>query len=390
MKPTGFEHLTPTRIVFGSGSIERAGGLARELGDHALVVCGRKAMRSHGILDRLIGLLRADGLAVSVYDGVSPDPKSVEVDGAVAFVRRRTCDLLVGLGGGSAMDAAKAASVAFGYDSVAEIIGRTLPPTPDSLPVLAIPTTAGSGAEVTRGAIVTDVERGLKSGVRGEGLFPRIALVDPDLTATMPPRVAAETAFDALSHAIETYVARRATPISETLSEAAARLLGGDLPALALGQVDADRRARLSYAALLGGLNVATASTCLPHRLQQAMGSIDRISLSHARGLAALYPAWLKRAYPYSAAKFDRIGRLLGDDSILSATERILAELELSASSAEIELSKGDVEMCLEAVSGNVGNDPIDDVQPSLMRAIYEDLSPARASDSAGPNDDDG
>jgi alcohol dehydrogenase/1,3-propanediol dehydrogenase len=372
LKATRFEYRNPTQVVFGSGSVEEVGTWARRLGNRALIVCGRSAMREYGVLDRVTALLKAAGLSVSIHDGVSPDPRSDEVDAALALARQRRCNLFVGLGGGSALDAAKAASVAVGRDSVAELIGKTLPPDPSSLPVLAIPTTAGSGAEVTKGAIVTDVERSYKSGIRGEDVFPSVAVVDPELSATMPPAVAAETAFDALTHAIETYVARLANPLTEAVSESAARLLGPGLAALASEPPDAELRARLSYAALLGGLTVASASTCLPHRLQQAMGAVPDLALSHGRGLAALYPAWLERAYPSSQPKFDRLGQLLGEGDVHASVERILEELELGTSLAELGFTEADVDACLEAISGNVDNDPIDGIDAPLMRAIYE------------------
>jgi alcohol dehydrogenase class IV len=373
VKGVRFEHFTPTRIVFGAGSLDQVGEWGRQFGDHALIICGRNAMRTHGILDRVTVLLEERGLAVSVYDGVSPDPKSDEVDAALALARRRSCNVLVGLGGGSALDAAKATSVALECDSVGEIVGRTLPPAMSSLPVVAIPTTAGSGAEVTRGAIITDVGRSFKSGIRGDDVFPKIAIIDPELTATMPPPVAAETGFDALAHAIETYVARKANPLTEAMSEKAAHMLGTDLTTLVSGSADAELRARLSYAALLGGLTVASASTCLPHRLQQAMGAVRHLPLSHGRGLAAVYPAWLKRALPCAQAKFDQLGRLLGDTDVHTAVEVVLAQLELSTGLTELGFSDADLDTCMAAISGNVDNDPIEGINESLMRAIYED-----------------
>lgn len=217
MSSSPFELLAPTRIVFGRGTLVQVGGHARAHGTRALVVCGQSAMRRHGVLDRLLGSLRAAGVESVVHDDISADPKSDEVDLALATLRRRSCQVVVGLGGGSALDAAKALGVAADYESVREIIGVTLPPSPRAVPVLAVPTTAGSGAEVTRGAIVTDVVRHFKSGIRGDDVFPRVAIIDPSLVATMPPAVAAETGFDALTHAIETYVARKASPLTRIL-----------------------------------------------------------------------------------------------------------------------------------------------------------------------------
>ncbi len=239
--------------------------------------------------------------------------------------------------------------------------------------MLAIPTTAGSGAEVTKGAIVTDVARSLKAGIRGPDVFPKIAIVDPELTATVPAGVAAETGFDALTHAVETYVARGANPLSEALSERAAGLLGESLPGLAAEPPDGERRAALSLAALLGGLTVANASTCLPHRMQQAMGSAPRLSVSHGRGLAAVYPAWVERAQPFAAAKFDRLGRLLGEDRFDTALERLRSELGLDAGLEELGFATADIDACVGGIAGNLDNDPIDDVEPALIREIYED-----------------
>lgn len=368
-----FEHAAPTRIVFGSGSVDHVGIEAVPLGSRALIVCGRRAMRSSGVLDRVRSSLQERGVSSWVYDDVSTDPKSREVDDACEAARRYCVEVIIGLGGGSALDAAKAAGVAVTYESVCEIIGKTLPSTPGALPVVAIPTTTGSGAEVTRGAIITDVERAFKSGIRGPDIFPRVALVDPDLAQTMPAQVAAATAFDALTHAIEPYVARKANPLTDALCETALRLLGENVRSVATGCVGPNERAAMAFAALLGGLTVANASTCLPHRLQQAMGAAPHVSLSHGRGLAGLYRVWIDHAYPYAHTKFDRIAYLLGEDSIHDAIARILDELDLAKPLRAGGLVEEDIDACVAAVSGNVENDPIGQIGPNLMRTIYSE-----------------
>ena len=330
-------------------------------------------MRRTGTLDTVLESLEHAGVTAALYDRVSPDPKSDEVDEAVELARREDCDVIVGLGGGSALDAAKAAGVAVNHDTVREIIGRTLDPHPGSLPVVAIPTTAGSGAEVTKGSIVTDTVRSFKSGIRGEDVFPAAAIVDPALTETMPSAVAAETGFDALTHAVESYVARKANPITDSLSERAIALIAENVEAASNGVATSAARERMCVAALLGGLNVATASTCLPHRLQQAMGSVSRIRVSHGRGLAALYPAWLERAYPHARERFDRIGALLGDGDARAAIAGLRERLGLATSLAEHGYAREDIDAFMDGVSGNVENDPIDGIDRDLMRGIYED-----------------
>lgn len=371
MTTPAFDYGNPTEIVFGDGAVARIGACGARLGRRALLVCGRTAMRRHGILDRVIRSLRDADVEVVVFDDVSPDPRSDEVEAALDLCRGEGCDLLVGLGGGSALDAAKAASVAIALPAVADAIGATLDHDEASLPVLAIPTTAGSGAEVTRGAIVTDVVKGFKAGIRGPDVFPDIAVVDPGLSASMPFEVAAETGFDALTHAVETYVARRANPLTEIVSERALRLLGPALARLGAGRIDAELRARLSLAALYGGLAVAAAGTCLPHRLQQATGSVPGFHLSHGRGLAALYPAWLRAAYPYAPGRFDRVAELLGCADVAVAGEAAIEELGLGGGLRAHDFPAAGVERCLDGVSGNVDNDPIDAIDRDLMRRIY-------------------
>ncbi|HWT91881.1 MAG TPA: iron-containing alcohol dehydrogenase, partial [Solirubrobacteraceae bacterium] len=254
---------------------------------------------------------------------------------------------------------------------VAPLIGGAAPDPATALPVIAVPTTAGSGAEVTRGAIVTDVVRHAKEGVRGDAVFPRVAVIDPELTATLPPAVAAETAFDALTHVVEGYVARKASPLTRALSEEALRILAAHLPELAAGTATARTRERLAFAALLGGLNVANASTCLPHRLQQAMGAVPRVTLAHARGLAALYPAWLELATPHAPDAFARVGAALGDGDARAAIARHREALGLTATLADAGFRTEDLGVLVGAVAGNVANDPTPEVTRETIRELY-------------------
>ena len=169
----------PTRVVFGRGRLAELGRHTHPLGTSALLVCGRGAVHRHGILDAARKSLAEAGVTVTVFDGVRPEPTTAEADAAVAVAERAGCDVIVGIGGGSAIDTAKAVAAGLRLGPVGPLVGRTLEPFADPVPVVAVPTTAGSGAEVTRGAILTDPARGLKSGIRGDALFPRVALIDP-------------------------------------------------------------------------------------------------------------------------------------------------------------------------------------------------------------------
>ncbi|MFJ8859846.1 iron-containing alcohol dehydrogenase [Streptomyces sp. NPDC102451] len=363
----------PTRVVFGAGTVDRTGELVREHGERALVVTGRTAARHHGHLDRVLASLAEAGVAAAVYDRISANPRSDEVDEAAALARARGTDVVVGLGGGSALDAAKGIAVAAGLEaSVRDVIGVTLDPGVPVLPLVAVPTTAGSGSEVTKGAIITDTVRHFRSGVRGEQLFPRTAVVDPDLIASVPPAVLAETAFDALAHAVEGSVAAQATTAGRALAHRSIGLITTHLPAVLGGDRDPAHRSALSLAALLGGVNVATASTCLPHRLQQAMGSLPGLGISHGRGLAVLYPGWLRHTEPLAPGPFGELADALGADSAYAGVERLREAAGLTARLSDWGVTAAELDTLVAGVSGNLGNDPAGaTADADYLRTLY-------------------
>ncbi|GAA1329965.1 iron-containing alcohol dehydrogenase [Saccharothrix algeriensis] len=364
---------TPTAVVFGAGRFAELGGHAARYGGRALLVCGRTAARRHGLLAAASAELERAGLAVAVSDNISPEPLASEVDAAVGVAARARCDVVVALGGGSAIDAGKAVAVGLRVGPVGPLVGTTLPAVEDALPVIAVPTVTGSGAEVTKGAIVTDDDRALKSGIRGDSLFPRVAIIDPELTRTVPAPVVAASAFDALTHAVEGYVARKANPVTRALAVRALDILGSRLPRLAAGADDPALRADLALAALLGGINVANASTCLPHRLQQAMGSVPRVTISHGRGLAAVYPAWLRHAQPHAEGAFATVAQALGADDAVTAVTRLLDTTGVGAPLRSHGFRATDVDALVGGVTGDTGNDPVPDIDVDLIRTLYQE-----------------
>lgn len=371
------QYYLPTKIVFGRGSISRLSELLLEYSDKdtVLIVSGKNAAKKHGYLDRIGGYSEKAGWNTLVFDEVSPNPKSKEINKAIKKIRKKDgkiiCDLIIGLGGGSAIDAAKAISAGLYYNSIEEIIGKTV--TQARLPVIAIPMTAGSGAEVTQGAIITDTKIKLKSGIRGTALFPKVAIVDPELMLTLPTKVTAETGFDALTHAIESYVAKKANIITDLYAEKAIKLIAYNLERTIKDGSDIDARERMSLAALFGGMNIANASSCLPHRLQQAMGSI--VDCSHGGGLAAVYPSWVRHAYPYAKEKFDNIAKILGNDDFEKGLIDFMKRIGVDYKLKDLGIQKKQIKKFVNKVSGNLENDPmpLEIIDKKLMTKIYED-----------------
>ncbi|MFE5888941.1 iron-containing alcohol dehydrogenase [Streptomyces sp. NPDC056462] len=362
----------PTHVEFGRGELDRAGTHAGALGTHALLVTGRSAARAHGYLDRVVASLESAGVRTTVFDRVSANPRSDEVDEATALARSRRCDLVVGLGGGSALDAAKGVSVtAPSGGSVRDLVGVTLGPQAPALPLLAVPTTAGSGSEVTKGAIITDTVRNFRSGIRGDAVFPRTAIVDPDLIASVPREVMAETVFDSFAHAVEGVVATRADGASRTRAHQAIELIATHLPTVLRGEDAPEAREALCRAALLGGVNVANVSTCLPHRLQQAMGSLPGVTVSHGRGLAVLYPSWLRHTAPLVPDEFAAVAELLGGDTVHDAVAGLLASAGLTARLRDCGVAKDELDRLVDGVTGNLDNDPAGQVDRDYLFTLY-------------------
>jgi len=362
-----FEFNLHTRIVFGKGTLNQVGKIAKNYGSSVLVITGSTAMKTQGYSEKLLSSLNREDVKAIIFNGVSPNPKAEEVNNAIDLVRKENINLIIGLGGGSAIDVAKATSVGINYSLIEEIIGKEINPD-NYIPIIAIPTTAGSGAEVTKGAIITDPKRKIKLGIRGSCLAPKVAIVDPELTYTLPRKVAAETGFDALTHAIEPYITKKANYITDILAEKSINLISEYLETALIGDIDS--REKMSLAALYGGINVLNASSCLPHRLQQAMGSV--IEISHGAGLAAVYPSWLKIVSPYSQEKIRNIENIFikkGYKGIFGFMERIGVNYRLR----DLGIKKEQIPQFVEKVEGNLENDPIPNINKDLINRIYQE-----------------
>ncbi len=283
--PVAFEFATAERILFGAGRFGEAGTAARSLGRHAFLVTGANPARAIP----LRRLLDAAGVAVTACR-VYGEPTVAAVASAVAAARDAGCDCVVGFGGGSALDAAKAvAALAPNPGEPAdylEIVGKGLPLAQPSLPCLAIPTTAGTGSEATRNAVLGSPAHGVKVSLRGATLLPRIALVDPELTRDLPPAITAATGMDALSQLIEPYVCLRANPFTDALCrEGMARVARSLRRAVADGR-DAAAREDMAFASLCGGIALANAGLGAVHGFASPVGG--RFGAPHGAVCAAL------------------------------------------------------------------------------------------------------
>jgi alcohol dehydrogenase class IV len=282
-----WEFATATEIVFGAGSREILPGRIRREGVRALVVTGGGPRRIEAVLDAV----RLAGVEVTL-SLMGHEPTIDDARTAAGLARDQAVEVVVGIGGGSTIDLAKAvaALVTNGGDPLdyLEVIGRGLPLVQRPLPLIAVPTTAGAGAEVTRNAVLRSPQEGVKASLRSPLMLPRLAVVDPELTLTLPPDITAATGMDALAQLLEPYVSSRANPITDPLCLDGLARVARSLRRAWTDGADVDARTGMSLAALFGGLALANAALGAVHGFAAAIGG--RFDAPHGAVCAALLP----------------------------------------------------------------------------------------------------
>jgi len=332
-----FEFATATRIIFGAGTLGEVGPIAAEMGKRALVVTGRTAERAKPLLD----LLAAQGVDIVTFS-VSGEPTTEVVRRGTQRAREADCDLVIGFGGGSAIDAGKAiaALLTNGGDPLdyLEVIGKGKPLTRPSAPYIAIPTTAGTGAEVARNAVLRSPQHRVKVSLRSPLMLPRLALVDPELTHTMPPEVTASTGLDALTQVMEPYVSNKANPLTDALCREGMRRAARSLRRAYEHGDDAAAREDMALVSLFGGLALTNAGLGAVHGFAGPIGGM--FPAPHGAVCASLLPhvmtvnvRALQERAPESVAlrRYDEIARLLTGNERATAADGVAWVRELCA-----------------------------------------------------------
>lgn len=330
-----FEFATAYRVIFGVGALAEAGELAKGFGGRALIVTGSDPDRAAPLLS----ILKKAGLTSQVFS-VPGEPTVALAKEGTRIAHEATCDLVIGFGGGSALDSGKAiaALVNNGDDPLdfLEVIGRGKPLASPPLPFIAIPTTAGTGSEVTRNAVLSSKEHRVKVSLRSREMLPLVALVDPELTFSMPPSITASTGLDALTHVIEPFLSLKRNPLTDGLCREGIRLISRSLRLAYKDSEDLEARMDMSLASLMGGFSLANAGLGAVHGFAGPLGGM--FNAPHGAICAALLPHVMKvnlRAIrargtnPDLGARFDEIGRTLTRNSDAIAEDGVswLADL---------------------------------------------------------------
>ncbi|MBB6632578.1 iron-containing alcohol dehydrogenase [Cohnella thailandensis] len=365
-----------TEIIFGEKSIRHLKRIIPE-NKKVLILTGKQSAIRFGHLTKILKELEAHRIKCFVFNNISPNPKVSEIDTAVRVAKENEVEILIGLGGGSVLDAAKATAAMYYVNGFTEeVLNGAKDLTQRRLGLIQIPTTAGTGSELSMGAIVTDEKSGVKDGLRGEVLLADIAIVDPELTYTAPLQLTIETGFDIMTHAIETFLSRKSSQLTKFQSIQACKKVFHYLPLLAIDLSNQAARRELSYASLIMGINLANSSTCLPHRLQYPIGALT--DTSHPRGLAALYPAWLELYLYYDRAGLRELALQLNfDDDDTLAEEQLykyiiqfMSDLRLDLRLKDLGIYEKDIPVMLGKLRGSLTNDPIGGIK-DIAELIY-------------------
>src|SRR5450756_155182 len=303
----------PTKIIFGTGSSRQAGEQLRLLGGKKALLVTDRGVEAAGVLFGIYEGLLSAGVAYALYNGVAPNPTITNVREAVALYEAEECDCLLGVGGGSARDTAKAAGAVMNNPNVSirdmEGTGHVPKPIP---PLVAVPTTCGTGSEVTSAAVITDSERKYKIPILSSLLYPRVALVDGSLLTTLPGPVVAATGMDALCHAIESYTNLNTNPICDALDLQAIGLISRWIrPAVANGNLEA-----MSYmvlAATMAGMAFPNTRLTIVHSMSQPVGG--HYGVPHGVANAVLLPLVMEFNLLGNAERFGDVARAMGEDT---------------------------------------------------------------------------
>lgn len=302
---------SPNPLLFGIGTSKLVGEKLKELGCTKVLVVYDAGIKSAGVADKIIGLINEAGIETVTYDGVQADPPDWSVDEAGTLGIREKVDGVVGVGGGSSLDTAKGAKLLqTNPPPINQYFGREGVVTKPSVPLVVIPTTAGTGSECTPGGVITDTKNNIKTNIAGVGCAVTLGIADPELTLGLPPSVTASTGMDALCHAVESYTSQRANSFSELTGREAFNLVGQYLVRAFENGSDLEARKGMMLAATLGGISMSGALCHLAHDIGKVLGA--KFHIPHGNGCASCLPQVLEVIAPAVPEKVKEITIALG------------------------------------------------------------------------------
>ncbi len=387
-----FTYYVPVKLVFGEGKLVAAGEEVKAYGKKALIVTTGTFFKETGLVARLQGVLKKSGVDSVYFPDVSPNPLNSQIDKGAELGRKNGCDVVIGLGGGSAIDAAKGMAIVLGHNKPIWNFciapeGKTVDPITDkTYPIVAITTTSGTGSEGTQWSVITNPDTLEKPGIGCNYTFARVAIVDPELMATMPPKITASTGFDTLAHAIEAYTSTLATPITDMYCEQAIRLVGRYLRRAVKNGADREARNGMAFANTLAGFSIAVGIVTVCHGLAHSVGGVA--GTTHGETLAAMTPWTMRFSMRANPDKFKKIGMFLRDEHDLhgqnlledsvAEVEKLIRDIGLNVPLSRQGVKAGDIERIADGVvrymGGSIEIDPARPTKKDLVEILQKSL----------------
>lgn len=320
--------VIPNHTVVGTNVLGEAAALLKKMGNKAFIVTGRHVAVSD-MMKQLTALLDENGIDCVIFDGITGEPTDTMIENGVEMLKSSGCDFIIGIGGGSPLDSAKAiAAMAVNEGSIADYNGKEI--TGEILPLAAIPTTAGTGSEATKFTVITDSEKGIKMLLKGDVLVPKLAIVDSSFTVGAPKSVTSATGLDALTHAVEAYTSRKAFSMTDTLAVSAVKRIMKYLPIAYKEPDNSLAREQMSIAALEAGICINNSSVTIVHGMSRPIGALFHVP--HGMSNAMLLKECLSFAVSGAYEKFANLGRETGvasdSDSDETAAEKFIDSLQ--------------------------------------------------------------
>ena len=320
--------VIPNHTVVGTNVLGEAAPLLKKMGNKAFIVTGRHVAVSD-MMKQLTALLDENGIGCVIFDGITGEPTDTMIENGVEMLKSSGCDFIIGIGGGSPLDSAKAiAAITVNEGSIADYNGKEI--TGEILPLAAIPTTAGTGSEATKFTVITDSEKGIKMLLKGDVLVPKLAIVDSSFTVGAPKSVTSATGLDALTHAVEAYTSRKAFSMTDTLAVSAVKRIMKYLPIAYREPDNSLAREQMSIAALEAGICINNSSVTIVHGMSRPIGVLFHVP--HGMSNAMLLKECLSFAVSGAYEKFANLGRETGvasdSDSDETAAEKFIDSLQ--------------------------------------------------------------
>ncbi|MDP4549622.1 iron-containing alcohol dehydrogenase [Alkalihalobacillus macyae] len=320
---------TPQTILYGRESFKQIGEEAALRGQKALIVSDQ-VMTSLGYVKECQEFLEQKGVVSEVYTGVESEPKDDYVSEGLVLFQNTNCDIVISLGGGSCIDTAKAIAVlATNGGYIGDYRGNRTIAEKDPIPHLAIPTTAGTGSEATDVTVITNTTTDVKMMIKQQAFMPAVAIVDPLLSISSPKQVTAATGIDALSHAVEAYLSKRAHPMTDAMALSAMKLIINNIRSAYIDGDNLDARESMSLGALQAGMAFTNASVCLVHGMSRPIGALFHVP--HGFSNAMLLPAVLEYSKESCTDRLAEVGRLFQPETDVSLSNEEAAELAVAS-----------------------------------------------------------